>query len=311
MNPTTERSAGPGGGRSFEDMSVTVMIPAYNAQAFIRKALDSVLAQTRAADEIVVVDDGSTDATRAIVAEYGDRVRLMVQQNQGPSVARNSSIATMRTEFVAFIDADDLMAPTRLEEQLSAFAANPAAALCYNGMLQFNARGEERIAPAPRLQELAHHLRFHNPGITPSCMMVRRSAYLQAGGFNTALRGVDDWEFMVRMSRVGPFCCVDGPLTLYRLSDDSLSSNAERIYSEATSLIEPLLLNGLGGASRFLWRRRIKSYQAFKAALTLRACGKHDLELRYLLRSIALWPAPLWTPLRFKALAVTLKNRVS
>jgi glycosyltransferase involved in cell wall biosynthesis len=268
-------------------MSVTVMIPAYNAEIFIRKAIDSVLNQTRPADEIVVVDDGSTDTTRTIVESYGRHVRLMVQKNQGPSVARNWSMQTIQSDFVAFIDADDLMEPTKLEKQLRAFVRN------------------SRI---PRLKELHYHLRFHNPGITPSCMMVRRSAYLEAGGFNTSLRGIDDWEFMARLFKVGPFCMVNEPLTRYRLSDHSLSSNAERIFQEVQLILDSFLLEGLSGMSRWVWRHRILSYQAFKAALTLRACRQNSAELRFILSSFAIWPSPFWYPVRIKALAVTLKN---
>jgi glycosyltransferase involved in cell wall biosynthesis len=295
---------------SFNTVSVTVMIPAYNAEAFIGEALDSVLSQTRSADKIVVVDDGSTDATRTIVESYGDRVHLMLQNHQGPSPARNWSIQSIESDFVAFIDADDIMDPNRLAKQLAAFAAAPDAVLCYCGMRQFNESGLKRDIPAPRLKDLKYYLRFRNPGITPSCMMVRRSTYLEIGGFNTALRGIEDWEFTARIFRVGPFCVVDEPLTLYRLSDVSLSSHAERIYREVELIVDSFLLEGLTGLRRWVWRRRILSFQAMNAALTLRASRKHSEELEYFLKSIRIWPSPFWYPLRFKALAVTLRNRM-
>jgi glycosyltransferase involved in cell wall biosynthesis len=294
----------------FDGVPVTVMIPAYNAESSIRETIESVLNQTVKPGKIVVVDDGSTDGTRAIIESYGDRVHLMVQKNQGPSVARNWSIGTIESDFVSFVDADDIMEPTRMEKQLKAFAETPDAVLCYNGMRQFNDQGFLRDLSAPPLDTLKYHLRFHNPGITPSTMMVRRSTYLEAGGFNTSLRGIEDWEFLVRVSRVGPFCVVDEPLTLYRVSDASLSSHAERIYQEVERMVDSLLLDGLSGISRWVWRRRILSFQAMKAAFTLRASDKTSEELHYLLKSIATWPSPFWTPIRFAALAVTLRNMV-
>ena len=98
---------------------IGVIIPAFNAERFIRDAVHSVLAQTHQSVECIVVDDGSTDATAVAVAEFGDRVRLVQQANRGVSAARNRGAAETRAELLAFLDADDRWHPERLERGLA------------------------------------------------------------------------------------------------------------------------------------------------------------------------------------------------
>jgi glycosyltransferase involved in cell wall biosynthesis len=288
-------------------MSVAVVIPAYNAEPFIRRAVDSVLGQTVPPDRLIVIDDGSRDNTRAILESYGDRLELLTQQNQGPSVARNRALKMIDSEFVAFVDADDAWEPTKIERQLEAFAANPGAVLCYTGIRVITPSGAERVHSPIAPDDLHRTLRFTSPGIPPSCMMFRTQAYRDIGGFNTALRGIDDWDFVARMSRRGPFCRVREPLLRYYALDVSLSSDADRIFGEVRKMLDPVLLEGLSGPSRWIWRQRILSFQAYKAGLTSRA-SKNPRELRYMIESLLAWPLPTWYPVRFKGAAVSLKN---
>ncbi len=99
-------------------MSVSVVIPCYNGAPFLRETLDSVLAQTHAPLEVIVVDDGSTDASAAIAESYGPPVRVIRQQNQGESVAQNRGIDESQGRWIAFLDSDDVWKPTKLERQI-------------------------------------------------------------------------------------------------------------------------------------------------------------------------------------------------
>lgn len=288
-------------------MSVAVVIPAYNAEPFLRRAVDSVLGQTMPPEKLIIIDDGSRDGTRAIIESYGNKVELLTQQNQGPSVARNRALKLIDTEFVAFVDADDAWELDKIEKQVAEMRKHPDAVLCYTGIRVIRSSGSEDIYPAANPKLLHRTLRFANPGIPPSCMLFRSKAYHDIGGFNTALRGIDDWEFVVRMSRRGPFCLVNEPLLIYYASDSSLSSDADRIFGEVTKMLDPVLLEGLSGLPRWVWRRRILSFQSYKAGLTSRA-SKNPKELRYMLESLLQWPLPTWHPVRFKSAAVTLKN---
>ena len=308
MTLTTEAGAALERGRAPQAMSVTAIVPAYNAEAFIGQAIDSILAQTRPADQIIVVDDGSKDGTRAVVEAYGERVQFVQQANQGPSVARNRAARMATSGLLAFLDADDTWEPRKLEKQVHAFALQPDAVLSYTALCMIEPDGSERVQQAVPPGRLPNLLRLGNPGILPSCVMLSRAALVASGGFVTDLRGSEDWDLWLRLQKQGPFCAVDEPLTRYRVSNSGLSGNAEHMLSEAKSMVEDRLLAGLSGAQRWLWRRRILSYQCYKAALTARASGERSGELRYLLQSFAIWPSPGFEPRRWKVLAVTLKN---
>ncbi|MHC4951850.1 MAG: glycosyltransferase family 2 protein [Planctomycetota bacterium] len=104
---------------------ISVVIPAYNAGPYIRRTLESVLRQTHPADEIIVVDDGSTDNTADVAASYGDSVVLIRQENAGASVARNTGIEAAKGNWIAFLDGDDEWIPERLERQAAHLAKNP------------------------------------------------------------------------------------------------------------------------------------------------------------------------------------------
>ncbi len=292
-------------------MSVSVVIPAHNAARYIGAAIESVLAQTRPADEIIVVDDGSTDHTFIIANSYAPRVRIVSQKNQGPSTARNAGVQAASSDFVAFLDADDQWLPTKTAVQLEAIRSNPGAVVCYTSLLLNHSEIDhpdesQIIQPAPPTVDLRDRLRLGNPGILPSCVMLSRAAFLRVGGFPPHLTIGEDWALWLRLIALGPFCVVDEPLTRYRVSNTGLSSNAELMLADARSMIEGQLLEGFVGIPRWLWRKRILSCQFYKAALTARAAGQHAKELRMLLQSFATWPSPAWEQRRFKVLAVTL-----
>lgn len=288
-------------------MSVSVVIPAYNAESYLRKALESVLNQTVPADEILVIDDGSTDGTRAVVESYAPRIRLLQQKNQGPSVARNLGVASTQSEFIAFLDADDSWHPRKIERQLATLADNPGCILCYSAILAIGVDGSEAVDPACPVEDLRAALHISNPGVPPSCVMVSRSAFLEVGGFNASFKGSEDWEFLLRLYKVGRFCVIQEPLTLYQVSTTGLSSDVDRLLVEATRML-PLLLAERHGLSRFFWRRRILSFQIYKAALGARMARQRSRELRYLLQSFLCWPSPFWHPRRVKVLAVSFLN---
>ncbi len=291
-------------------MSIDVVIPAYNAENFLATALDSVLAQTVPPHQILVVDDGSKDATLRVVERYGDAVRLLTQKNAGPAVARNRGVAASKSSFIAFLDADDSWHPTKLAQQLAAMERDPRHVLCYTGLTEEHMDGTQTIMDAAEATSILETLRLHNPGITPSCVMLRRDAYESVGGFNPEADGCEDWELWVRLRQLGTFCAVQAPLTNYRVSNTGVSSNADILFRDFLRILDPSLLAGLKGWNRRVWRRRILGFQNFKAALTARAAGEKQKEVRYLRDSYVAWPSPFWPSRRFKVLLATLKNRL-
>lgn len=289
-------------------LTVTVLIAAYNAEKTLRRALDSVLAQTEPAAQILVVDDGSSDGMgRMVQAEYGDRVHLLTQANAGVSAARNFGLRHATGELIAFLDADDWWDAGKLARQKLVFRERPETLMTYTGLWIVQEGSGERRQQAPT--DTAHlwpQLRWTNPFIPPSSVMLRRSALEQAGGFNEDIPAAEDWELWVKLARRGPFLTTPESLTFYQESSHGLSGDADRMYRSFLEILDGPLLDGLEGFKRVLWRRRIVSYQAFKASLTARAAGDRGKERAYMVQSLKAWPLPSWHPLRFKYFAVTL-----
>jgi glycosyltransferase involved in cell wall biosynthesis len=290
-------------------MSVCAIIPAYNAEAFIHKAIESVLNQTTPVEEIIVVDDGSRDGTCAVVESYAPKVRLLRQKNQGPSAARNRAVQESTADYIAFLDADDLWDPKKIERQLHALNATKDSVLCYTGLLQFNPEeGWERPSkPIPPAQ-VAKQLRLRNPQIVPSSVVVSRENFLRSGGFDTGLKGSEDWDFLIAMQQLGAFCAVGEPLTLYRCSTTGLSADPEWMFLETRKMLDRRLLMGLSGPAKWIWRRRILSYHAYVAAMNARAANRPSRERYWMIQSLTAWPSPAWQPQRFKSMLVTLRN---
>lgn len=288
--------------------SVTVIIPALNSERFIRCALDSVLQQTHPVDQIVVVDSGSSDSTHQIVAgEYSGRATLIDYHSAAPATACNAGLRAATGEFIAFLDESDFWEPKKIATQLHALAQHPDAVACYTGLRIVDDAGEhlaDLIPPDP--STLRRVLRWSNPGIPLSSVLMRRSALEKLGtAFDERLNGCEDWNLWFRLIAHGPFCVSPEPLTAYRSSADGPSEDANHMYEDFMTMLDDTLLADLHGVSRALWRRRIMSYQAFKACLTARAAGDKEAERHFMVKSVSDWPSPFWTPERFRYFAVT------
>lgn len=173
---------------------VSCIIPAFNAEPFLTEAIDSVVQQTYPSTEIIVVDDGSTDATGAVVASYGRRVVGLHQDNAGPAAALNAGIGIAQGELVAFLDADDVWIPDKLTQQLARFQAQPAIDITY-GQAQ-NFWDSTLAAPAARLKDRIAQP-FPAPGLT---MLARRRVFDTVGLFNTerAHSFAPEWLLLAR-----------------------------------------------------------------------------------------------------------------
>jgi glycosyltransferase involved in cell wall biosynthesis len=216
------------------------VIPAYNAAATLPETLESVLAQTCRAIEVVVVDDGSTDATPDIAAESGRRdrrVRLLRQANAGVAVARNRGIAATSGPFVAFVDADDLWAPDKVARQVAALeAAGDGTALCYTWYDIIDAAGAIRQPgrrPTHQGAVLAALCQDNFVG-TASSMLIRRPALDRVGGFDASLRargaqGCEDYDLLLRIAEAYRFALVTDALVGYRTGSGAMSADTAKM----------------------------------------------------------------------------------
>jgi glycosyltransferase involved in cell wall biosynthesis len=159
---------------------ISLIIPVYNAGLYLREAIDSALNQTCKPRQIIVVDDGSTDDSREIARNYGSAITVIPQLNAGSSIARNRGVAEADQPMITFLDADDRLAPDKLERQLQALSDRPDAMLCLCRVCDF---WSPEIPPiARRTQKLVPEFR---PG-QASTWMVRREVFQRIGSFNTS-----------------------------------------------------------------------------------------------------------------------------
>ncbi len=202
-------SAGPTSHQPGRPPQVSVIIPVHNGASTIGRALTSVFDQTFSDYEIVICDDGSTDDTLAVLAKYGDKVRVVRQANRGPSAARNAAVAASRGELIALIDRDDQWLPNKLELAVNAMRADAGAALLYSDMIVVNEAGEEfrrsqirpETAHAPTMDEMLARIW----PIVPSTVVMRRDAFDRAGGFCEQLLSAEDIHFSLLMREQGHF----------------------------------------------------------------------------------------------------------
>ena len=163
-------------------MLVSVIIAAYNSEAYIAQAIESVLGQTVPPDEVIVIDDGSTDGTRASLDRFGDRIIALNQTNSGQAVAVNKGLAMARGELIGFCDADDLWTGRKLELQLALLERNSDVEAVFGKVQQFVSPDvpqdqRERLRPAVETM----------PGELKQCMLIRRAALDLAGPFDESL----------------------------------------------------------------------------------------------------------------------------
>jgi glycosyltransferase involved in cell wall biosynthesis len=292
--------------------TVSVIIPALNAAAYIRQAIESALAQTHPVHEIVVVDGGSRDGTEEIARGYGPRVRVIEQRpsgRKGIGAARNLGIEASSGEWVAFLDADDWWDPQITAMRLTALESNPEARLSYTGRYTvYEATGERLLEPAREGRQIWPSLRWINQ-VSNSSVLAHRRTVVEAGGFREDIRCFEDWEMWVRLRRLCPFASVAEPLLFYRVLPGSSSHDFE-VHVDGIPIVLEALLAGTTGWRRHLYERYIWAAQLRGAALIARENGSSK-QLGLALRSILKWPMPTFLGDRYRIAAHMLLARTA
>lgn len=204
---------------------VSVVVPVYNGARFITAALESVLGQSAEILECIVVDDGSQDETAKVVGAFVPPVRFVRQARQGVSMARNKGIALARGSHVAFLDADDVWLPDKLERQIAALKATGAStAICGLFFTDSYLRilSEQRGWIEGGLRGL---LSFRYGGLCGSTLLVSRVLLERVGGFDPRLSTSADWENLARLFLEDAVTVVEKPLTLYRTHGENMHRN--------------------------------------------------------------------------------------
>jgi len=180
---------------------ISVIIPTCNRVTFVCEAIDSVLAQTEKDFELIVVDDGSTDATAATVESYGERVRYLFQSNAGASAARNCGIKNARGKLITFLDSDDLWLPKKLARQMAWMNAHPEIMLCYTDeiWIRHGVRVNQKKIHA-KAGGWIYPLCLPRCIISPSSVLVRRELFEAVGVFDEQLPICEDYDLWLRVA---------------------------------------------------------------------------------------------------------------
>lgn len=198
------------------DPLVSVIIPTYNRAHFLGQAIQSALDQTYPQVEVIVIDDGSTDDTAAVVAGFGDRVRYVHQENSGVSAARNHGLRLARGATIAFLDSDDLLMPHKLETQIAYLEANPAVGMVYASHEFIHEDGRYHSTCRLHPSSATYHRLLAECKIALPSVLVRRSVLNAVGGFDETMRIGEDIDLWVRIARHYPIGVIEEPLARIR-----------------------------------------------------------------------------------------------
>lgn len=229
---------------------VSVCIGAYNRKDTIRECVDSALAQTWANKEVVVVDDASTDGTREILQEYGDRIRLICRESNSGicPVTRNQAVEAARGKYVAFLDSDDVWYRSKLAQQVAFMERHPDIPLCHTmcNVIDKDAHVtgiRQELETLPKTGWIFDRLLDHC-WITISTVMVRKSLFGEVGMFNTGEpygKLGEDHEFFLRVAKKHPIGLVEEILAGFRKAGQGITANNWKANPEPVPLFQALL----------------------------------------------------------------------
>jgi len=271
---------------------ISIVIPTYNSAQFVGAAVESVLKQTYSHFEIIVVDDGSTDNTASVLAPYKDRIQYIKKQNGGPASARNIGIKQARGEYVAFLDADDVWLPPKLETQLDAM--NGDIALVGEGDFH---KGECSSSRIITYKELLQKNYFCN-----SSVIVKKSCFDEVGLYNESpeFKAVEDWDMWLRIANKFPVQLLPSNLVQIRQVPSSLSSteNALKMLNNEKAVLMKHFSHIKVGKISFVEKREIFSYRYFCAAWAFWSAKELSKAFKYMLISFTYNPLSLLTKKR-------------
>ena len=205
---------------------ISVVLPVYNAEAYVDKAIESMLHQTYADFELIVINDGSTDRSLEIVRSYADpRIKVVSRENRGLVASLNEGIALAQGEYIARMDADDISLPQRFEKQVALLDAMPTVAVCGTWADVIDAQGAVKgdyTYPPINTKAIRAYVLRHNPFIHPTVMM-RKNVFEKVGGYWKAFKHVEDYELWTRIVFAYDVANIPEKLLHYRVTDEGVT----------------------------------------------------------------------------------------
>lgn len=288
--------------------TVAVVIPCYNHARFLDDALKSVLAQTRPANEIVVVDDGSTDDPASVVAKYPE-VLLIRQDNAGLAAARNTGLLACSSEKIAFLDADDALEPDALALNLELFSQHPDAGFVYGAY--FYTDGELRRTSGPQFRavnsDASLDMLVGNPVAMHATVLYDRQRLLDAGAFDPSVKVAEDYDAYIRLARRHPVACHPHEIAAYRIHTSNMSADRIAMLRGVIKVLDRYKPADSDLAARARWNEAKRFWQKHYSQLAIAERNQHGSMGSKVQVLRAMWHAP--RPTVGKALR-TFKSRV-
>jgi glycosyltransferase involved in cell wall biosynthesis len=261
---------------------ISVIIPVYNGETTIQRTIESVFKQTVSDWELIVIDDGSQDSTVDILSQIRDsRLKVFSYPNAGQATSRNRGLAKASGDYIAFLDADDLWTPDKLEAQLNALQTHPQAAVAYSWTDyidesdQFYRRGNHLTLNGNIYANLLLTDLFENG----SNLLICKKALDDVGGFDESLPPAEDWELWLRLASRYEFIAVPSAQILYRVSAHSASTQVgkmeaaclrviEQAFSQAPESLQYLKKNSIANLYKYLTFKVLESSPARHQGIT-------------------------------------------
>jgi glycosyltransferase involved in cell wall biosynthesis len=264
-------------------------MPVHNGEEFVGRAVASVLAQTYDRLELIVIDDGSTDATGRAVASIGDsRVTLLtLGSNAGAYVARNHALRRASGEFIAFLDADDAWFPSKLERQVAFLRAHPRVDMVHARTIDIFPSGE-RLARSLHRRASDYRENLCHDRVSTSTVVVRRAMLDRVGTFDEAFRAMGDWDLWARIMRVGRVAHLAEPLTATWLREGSLQRGSVEVFERFHRLVLDKRVDEL---ERHGLTRKAEAAHEYAVAAKLAWAGHRRKARRRLARSLRARPS--------------------
>ncbi|XQW85360.1 glycosyltransferase family 2 protein [Thalassotalea piscium] len=220
-------------------LSISVVIPFYYAEEFFKESLNSVLNQTVTVNEIIVVNDGCGQSTEDYLAKFPEINVINLPDNQGPSIARNTGIKAAKGEWIAFLDADDLWEPNKLELQIQFLEQNPQFTACHTGIETFNNKGAIRQFTDKPFDLTIEDL-LVSSHVTPPSLMIKKTTLESVNFFDQTIKCSEDHDLSMRLILAGhKIGFLDQVLTkVRRMNHGNISSNGRRIFIGHGQLIK-------------------------------------------------------------------------
>ena len=261
---------------------VSIILPSYNCAAFLPHSIGTILSQTYNSYEIIVIDDGSTDNTKEVLYPFMQRIKyIRLEQNKGLPTARNIGIRSAQGKYIAFIDADDLWLPEKLQTDIEYFETHPEVSMVYSKHINIDEKGDDlngntkkQLPSGNIFTQLFSEQNF----IITSSVVVRKEVFETTGLFDEQLFNCQDWDMWLRIAFHFKVAGINKPLVKYRHNPHSLSKNRNNVLKYQKIIIDKIynkFKDKENGIHEKLYKKRLASHYAKAGRYYLRIGDKN------------------------------------